>query len=119
MVPTLHSKTLNTFMKNFIFLHALLHLLYLSQADEIIPEKFDDGIVADEWSRKLQEAPPLIIPSQGMLRSLRSAENPRSGGILRSLRSNAVRNGGILRLFRSEDPRAGGILRYLRLVTIN
>ena len=93
--------------------------MYSSQAYEIIPEQFKDGTEAAAWSRKLQEAPPLIIPSQGMLRSLRSAENPRSWGIFRSLRSNDVRNGGILRLFRSNDPREGGILRYLRLVSIN
>ena len=91
--------------------------MYSSQADEIIPEQFNNGNDAAEWSRKLQQALPLIIPSQGMLRSLRSTENPRSGGILRYLCSNDVRNGGILRLFRSEDPRAGGILRYLRLVS--
>merc|ERR1719232_441251 len=105
-------------MKNFIFLHVLFSLIYLSQADEIfedgVLEQFDEGSEAAQWPRELREAPSLSLPSQGMLRSLRSAENPRSGGILRSLRSYDPREGGILRSLRSADPREGGILRSLR-----
>ena len=121
-------------MKNFIFLHVLFSLIYLSQADEIfedgVLEQFDEGSEAAQWPRNLRESPSLSLPSQGMLRSLRSAENPRSGGILRSLRfydphHNGVlrslrsydpHKDGILRALRSADPREGGILRSLRLV---